>query len=261
MTSLPHCLPSITGQRRRPVFRFKQRPFRCSAAAERQTLFNRIAPVYDNLNDLFSLGNHRIWKRMAVSWSGAKEGDNVLDLCCGSGDLAFLLSEKVGLNGQVTALDFSKEQLQIAASRQQMRSKPCYENIKWVEGNAVDLPFSDSYFDAITIGYGLRNVVDRPKAMEEMCRVLKKGSKVSVLDFNKSTHPIAISFQDWVIDNVIVPVASGYGLASEYEYLKNSIKEYLTGDELEKIALAAGFSAAKHYEFSGGFMGNLVATR
>ncbi|XP_022887651.1 2-phytyl-1,4-beta-naphthoquinone methyltransferase, chloroplastic isoform X2 [Olea europaea var. sylvestris] len=191
----------------------------------------------------------------------AKEGDNVLDLCCGSGDLAFLLSEKVGPNGQVTALDFSKEQLQIAASRQRMRFKPCYKNIKWVEGNAVDLPFSDSYFDGITIGYGLRNVVDRPKAIEEMCRVLKKGSKVSVLDFNKSTHPIAISFQDWVIDNVIVPVASGYGLGSEYEYLKNSIKKYLTGDELEKIALEAGFSTAKHYEFSGGLMGNLVASR
>ncbi|CAA3015714.1 2-phytyl-1,4-beta-naphthoquinone methyltransferase, chloroplastic isoform X1 [Olea europaea subsp. europaea] len=261
MATLSHCLPSITSQHRRLFFRFKHRPIQCSAAAERQALFNRIAPVYDNLNDLFSLGNHRIWKRMAVSWSGAKEGDNVLDLCCGSGDLAFLLSEKVGPNGQVTALDFSKEQLQIAASRQRMRFKPCYKNIKWVEGNAVDLPFSDSYFDGITIGYGLRNVLDRPKTMEEMCRVLKKGSKVSVLDFNKSTHPIAISFQDWVIDNVIVPVASGYGLGSEYEYLKNSIKEYLTGDELEKIALEAGFSTAKHYEFSGGLMGNLVATR
>lgn len=69
---------------------------------------------------------------------------------------------------------------------------------RWVEGNAVDLPFSDSYFDGITIGYGLRNVLDRPKTMEEMCRVLKKGSKVSVLDFNKSTHPIAISFQVFV---------------------------------------------------------------
>ncbi|KAL2510239.1 2-phytyl-beta-1 [Forsythia ovata] len=261
MATLHHCLPSITGQHRRPVFRFKQRPIRCAAAAERQELFNRIAPVYDNLNDLFSLGNHRIWKRMAVSWSGAKEGDNVLDLCCGSGDLAFLLSEKVGPHGQVTALDFSKEQLQIAASRQQVRSKPCYKNIKWVEGNAADLPFSNSYFDAITIGYGLRNVVDRPKAIEEMYRVLKDGSKVSVLDFNKSTHPITTSIQDWVIDYVIVPVASGHGLASEYEYLKNSIKEYLTGDELEKLALEAGFSSAKHFEIGGGFMGNLVATR
>ncbi|WJZ80785.1 hypothetical protein VitviT2T_000672 [Vitis vinifera] len=79
-------------------------PSRCRSvrcADERQALFNRIAPVYDNLNDFLSLGQHRIWKRMAVSWSGAKRGDNVLDLCCGSGDLAFLLSERVGSDGKV----------------------------------------------------------------------------------------------------------------------------------------------------------------
>uniref|UniRef100_F6HHS7 2-phytyl-1,4-beta-naphthoquinone methyltransferase, chloroplastic n=1 Tax=Vitis vinifera TaxID=29760 RepID=F6HHS7_VITVI len=78
-------------------------PSRCRSvrcADERQALFNRIAPVYDNLNDFLSLGQHRIWKRMAVSWSGAKRGDNVLDLCCGSGDLAFLLSERVGSDGK-----------------------------------------------------------------------------------------------------------------------------------------------------------------
>ncbi|KAL0372369.1 UNVERIFIED_CONTAM: 2-phytyl-1,4-beta-naphthoquinone methyltransferase, chloroplastic [Sesamum calycinum] len=234
-------------------------PVRCTA--ERQALFNRIAPVYDNLNDLLSLGSHRVWKRMSVSWSGAKEGDTVLDVCCGSGDLAFLLSEKVGISGKVIALDFSKEQLQIAASRQRERSRACYKNIEWIEGDAVNLPFSDSSFDAATIGYGLRNVVDRKKALEEMCRVLKPGTKLSVLDFNKSTNPLTSSIQDWMIDNVVVPVASGYGLASEYQYLKNSIKEYLTGWELEKLALQAGFSEAKHYEIGTGFMGNLVATR
>ncbi|KAI3452704.1 hypothetical protein Pfo_009368 [Paulownia fortunei] len=259
MATLQFTLPSITGGRRLPESRSILRPVRC--AAERQALFNRIAPVYDNLNDLLSLGRHRVWKRMAVSWSGAKEGDTVLDVCCGSGDLAFLLSEKVGINGKVIALDFSKEQLLIAASRQRKRSKACYKNIEWIEGDAVDLPFSDSSFDAATIGYGLRNVVDRKKALEEMCRVLKPGSKVSVLDFNKSTSPLTSSIQDWMIDHVVVPVASGYGVASEYHYLKNSIKEYLTGKDLEKRALEAGFSEAKHYEIGAGFMGNLVATR
>ncbi|KAL8052639.1 hypothetical protein ABFX02_05G018100 [Erythranthe guttata] len=125
----------------------------------------------------------------------------------------------------------------------------------------MDLPFSGSSFDAATIGYGLRNVVHRKKALEEMCRVLKPGSKVSVLDFNKSTSPLTSSLQDWMIDNVVVPVANGYGLASEYRYLKNSIKEYLSGNELEKLAFEAGFSEGKHYEIDAGFMGNLVATR
>ncbi|KAL3835589.1 hypothetical protein ACJIZ3_010325 [Penstemon smallii] len=259
MAVLQFTIPSITGPRHRPESRLVRRPVQCST--ERQALFNRIAPVYDNLNDLLSLGGHRVWKRMCVSWTGAKEGDTVLDVCCGSGDLAFLLSEKVGINGKVIALDFSKEQLQVAASRQCERSRACYKNIEWVEGDAIDLPFSFSSFDAATIGYGLRNVLNRKKALEEMHRVLKPGSKLSILDFNKSTQPITSSIQDLMIDNVVVPVASGYGLASEYQYLKNSIKEYLTGKELEKLALEAGFSEADHYEMFAGLMGNLVAKR
>ncbi|CAH1433961.1 unnamed protein product [Lactuca virosa] len=231
------------------------------SSADRQALFSRIAPVYDNLNDVLSLGQHRIWKRMAVNWSGAKEGNNVLDLCCGSGDLAFLLSQKVGLNGQVTGLDFSREQLIVASKRQELRAKACYCNLKWVEGDAVDLPYPDCYFDAITIGYGLRNVVDKYKAMKEVYRVLKPGSKASILDFNKSTDEFRTSIQGWMIDNIVVPVAAGYGLTVEYRYLKSSIQEFLTGEELEHLALESGFSSAKHYEISGGLMGNLVATR
>ncbi|KAG2701947.1 hypothetical protein I3760_06G069200 [Carya illinoinensis] len=185
MASLQLSLPS--------TYRVRPRPVRC--ADERQTLFNRIAPVYDNLNDLLSLGQHRVWKRMAVSWSGAKMGDQVLDLCCGSGDLSFLLSEKVGSNGKVTGLDFSKEQLSVASLRRNMSLKTCYKNIDWVEGDALDLPFPDGYFDAITMGYGLRNVVDKYRAMQEMFRVLKPGSRVSILDFNKSTQPFTASIQ------------------------------------------------------------------
>lgn len=131
----------------------------------------------------------------------------------------------------------------------------------WVEGDATDLPFSNCYFDAITIGYGLRNLVDKPKAMQEVFRVLKPGAKVSVLDFNKSTQSITTSVQEWIIDNVVVPVARGYGLGKEYEYLKRSIQEFLSGKELEKLALDSGFSSAKHYEIGGGLMGNLVAKR
>ncbi|KAM2113427.1 hypothetical protein ACFX1Q_022109 [Malus domestica] len=243
----------------RPSENMQRSPVRSST--ERQALFNRIAPVYDNLNDLLSLGQHRIWKRMAVSWSGAKMGETVLDLCCGSGDLAFLLSEKVGSNGKVIGLDFSKEQLSVASSRQKLKSKACYLNIEWVEGDATELPFSDGHLDAITMAYGLRNVVDKHKAMKEIFRVLKAGSRVSILDFNKSTNPIVSSVQDLMIDNVVVPVASGFGLEEDYKYLKISITEFLTGDELEKLALDVGFSNARYYEIGGSLMGNLVATR
>ncbi|RZC59285.1 hypothetical protein C5167_006588 [Papaver somniferum] len=235
---------------------------RCSSAStQRQELFNRIAPVYDNLNDLLSLGQHRVWKRMAISWSGARKGDCVLDICCGSGDLTFLLSDKIGSQGKVTGLDFSSEQLSVAAHRQGLLEKPCYQNIVWVEGDALFLPFPDNYFDAITVGFGLRNIVDRRKAMSEMLRVLKPGSKASILDFNKSTQPLTTSVQEWMIENVVVPAANSYGLAKEYKYLKSSIRDFLTGKELEELSLEVGFSCAKHYEIGGGLMGNLVATR
>ncbi|VAH34075.1 unnamed protein product [Triticum turgidum subsp. durum] len=196
---------------------------RCSSAAdERQALFSRIAPVYDHVR--------------------RREG------------IGFLISAVMGV-------DFSGQQLQTAASRQDQRWKACYKNIKWIEGDALDLPFTDRYFDAVTVGYGLRNVVDRPKAMREILRVLKPGSRASVLDFNKSSSFFTASLQSWAIDNVVVPLASSYGLTEEYKYLKSSISQYLTGEELEKLAKEAGFSSAKHYELGGGLMGNLVATR
>lgn len=238
-----------------PYPSFRPTSIRCSN--DRQALFNRIAPVYDNLNDLLSLGQHRIWKRMAVSWTEAKKGDRVLDVCCGSGDLSFLLSNKVASNGKVIGLDFSKEQLMVASSRS--LSKNCFNNIEWVEGDALDLPFSDAWFDAITMGYGLRNVVDKRKAMQEILRVLKPGSTASILDFNKSNELLTSSFTEWMIDNIVVPVASVYGLSDDYKYLKSSIREFLTGKELEKLALEVGFSTARHYEIGGGLMGCLVA--
>ncbi|CAN6550754.1 unnamed protein product [Malus baccata var. baccata] len=222
MASLQLHLPFSAGPRL-PISRFRRSP----------------------LNDLLSLDQHRIWKRMAVSLSGAKMGESVLDLCCGSGDLAFLLSEKVGSNGKVIGLDFSKEQLSVASSRQKLKSKACYLNIEWVEGDATDLPFSDVHFDAITMGFGLK----------------KCSSRVSILDFNKGINPIVSSVQELMIDNVVVLVASDFGLEEDYKYLKSSIREFLTGDELEKLALDVGFSSATYYEIGGSLMGNLVAIR
>lgn len=238
----------------------ESRSLRQTAAGYRQNLFNRIASNYDRLNDLLSLGQHRIWKRMAVSWSGAKAGDNVLDICCGSGDLTFLLAEKVGVRGKVTGLDFANEQLTIASERQAGSSNACYRNIEWVQGDALNLPFADFSFNAVTVGYGLRNIVDINQALREIYRVLKTGSTVSILDFNRSSNSTTIFIQDWILDNVVVPVANGYGLGDDYAYLKTSIANFPTGKQQEKLALEVGFSRARHYGIAGGLMGVLVAT-
>jgi len=230
----------------------------------RQRLFNEIAPVYDQLNNALSLGQHQVWKRMAVKWAGARPGLAALDVCCGSGDLAFLLAEAVGPSGSVIGLDFAQSMLDDAAERQRAqppirkRSTP----MRWVQGDAMEMPFGSSAFDCITMGYGLRNVASIPAALSELERVLKPGGKVAILDFNNAGDgSVADVAQGWVLENVVVPVASSYGLKEEYAYLRPSIKNFPKGREQEALARTAGFAAATHYEISFGLMGVLVAEK
>src|SRR5579883_3490168 len=173
------------------------------ASTHIRSLFNRIAPVYDQLNTQLSLGQHRIWKQMAVKWSGAKAGDTCLDICCGSGDLALLLAERVGRNGHVTGLDFAVEQLAIAQQRSQANYPPL--SITWLEGDALDLPFPDYRFDAATMGYGLRNVIDIPRSLKELHRVLKPSAKAAILDFHRPSNEQVRVLQQWYLDAIVVP--------------------------------------------------------
>eukprot|EP00899_Mesostigma_viride_P028975 jgi/Mesvir1/9262/Mv03127-RA.1 len=197
---------------------------------------------------------------MAVKWCGATKGDRALDLCCGSGDLALLLAEYVGPTGQVVGLDFAKEQLEVAQARQKASFEAKDRDIRWVQGDALSLPFADASFDAATMGYALRNVLDIPKSLRETCRVLRPGASAAFLDFNNGTGPIA-SFQGWFLDNVVVPVARNYGAEKEYQYLRPSIERFPRGSELEKMALAAGFDKATYYDIAAGLMGCLVVTK
>ncbi|PRW57174.1 ubiquinone menaquinone biosynthesis methyltransferase [Chlorella sorokiniana] len=231
---------------------------------ERQRLFNTIAPVYDQLNDQLSLGLHRVWKRMAVKWSGARTGGAALDVCCGSGDLAFRLAEAVGPNGSVVGLDFSHAMLEDAGRRQQQRQAtlgPAY-NMRWVQGDAMDLPFEDCSFDAATMGYGLRNVASIPSALRELHRVLRPGCSVAILDFNNAAdNPVVDATQAFFLESLVVPRARQLGVAEEYEYLRPSIQRFPSGPQQEALARQAGFAAAVHYPIAFGLMGCLVATK
>lgn len=219
-------------------------------------LFDRIAPVYDPFNHWLSLGQHRIWKQMTVKWSGAKPGDTCLDVCCGSGDLAQMLAERVGKGGQVFGLDFSTEQLAIAQQRVQQR---CINlPISWIEGDALSLPFADDYFDAATMGYGLRNVVDISHCLKELYRVLKPGATAAILDLHRPTNPAIRTFQQWYLDTIVVPLATHYGFADEYAYIAPSLDRFPTGVEQVNLAQQVGFSGCTHYPIAGGTMGVLV---
>ena len=228
-------------------------------AAPIQALFNRIAPIYDQLNDWLSLGQHRIWKQMAVKWSGCQPGDTCLDLCCGSGDLAQRLARQVGPTGRVYGADFSSAQLAIA--QQRLEASSCPAVITWVEADALNLPFSDAQFDAATMGYGLRNVTDISRSLEELHRVLKPGAKASILDFHRPANEEFQAFQAWYLQNIVVPLAEQFGLREEYAYLSPSLEKFPIGSEQVQLARQAGFAEATHYPIAGGTMGVLVVTK
>jgi demethylphylloquinol methyltransferase len=219
-----------------------------------RALFDRIAPVYDPLNDRLSLGLHRVWKQMAVKWSGATVGDTCLDVCCGSGDLAQRLARRVGPTGQVFGVDFAVAQLAIA------RQRTPHLPITWLEGDALALPFDANTFDAATMGYGLRNILDIPASLRELHRVLKPGATAAILDLNRPTDPTVSAFQQWYLSTLVVPAAQQLGFTEEYAYLAPSLERFPTGPEQVTLAQQVGFSAA-HYPIAGGTMGVLVITK
>ena len=220
-------------------------------------LFDRIAPQYDQMNQDMSFGLHRVWKQMAVNWSGAAEGMHCLDVCCGSGDVALLLARKVGATGQVTGADFAAQQLAIAAQR----SPHLQDRLRWVQADALKLPFADAEFDAATMAYGLRNLTNIPQGLQELHRVLKPEATVAILDFHTPTNPLVIQFQQWYLNTIVVPTAERLGLREEYAYIGPSVDRFPPGAKQVELAKAAGFTRAVHYPVAGGMMGVLVATR
>jgi demethylphylloquinol methyltransferase len=225
-----------------------------------QAIFNRIAPVYDRLNNDLSLGIHWVWKQMAVSWSGAKSGDTCLDICCGSGDITQLMAKQVRTSGKVIGADFAPAQLANAANKIASIYPPL-DWIEWVEADALNLPFLDNYFDAATMGYGLRNVTNIPRCLEELHRVLKPDTKVAILDFHRPDGKLIRRFQQWYLDAIVVPKATQLGMTDEYAYLNPSLDRFPTGTEQVQLGLAAGFSDAIHYPIASGMMGVLVLTK
>eukprot|EP00963_Diacronema_lutheri_P014243 scaffold2858_cov659-Pavlova_lutheri.AAC.214 len=232
-------------------------------SARRMALFDSIAPVYDGMNDAMSLGAHRVWKRMAVRWSGAKPGHVAMDACCGSGDIAMRLADVVGRHGKVYGVDFAEEQLAYAKKKESRRATPLSRRAKveWRQADALHLPFEDETFDAATCGYGLRNLTDHRKGLEELHRVVKPGAKVAVLDFNHAEDEKLDQMQATLLHSVVVPVARSLGVSSEYEYIRDSIQAYPTGAELRALAIDVGFRSASYYPIGFGLMGCLVVQK
>jgi len=191
-------------------------------AAKVNDLFARIARRYDFLNDLQSFGLHRSWKRQVVDLAQIKPGNRALDLCCGTGDITFALAKR---GADATGLDFSPQMLEVAAQRQQAGAKA--PNLRFIQGDAQQLPYPDKSFDIVTVGYGLRNLTSWERGVDEMHRVAKPGARLIVLDFGKPPNALwrAIYFTHLQLSVPLIGLLF-CGNAQAYAYILESLKHY-----------------------------------
>ncbi|MGB8369841.1 MAG: bifunctional demethylmenaquinone methyltransferase/2-methoxy-6-polyprenyl-1,4-benzoquinol methylase UbiE [Limisphaerales bacterium] len=194
-------------------------------AAKVNDLFAAIARRYDLLNDLQSFGLHRRWKRRVVELAAVQSGNRALDLCCGTGDLAFALAHN---GAEVTGLDFSTAMLEIAETRRRKKNpQSAIRNPQFIQGDVQQIPFPDASFDIVTVGYGLRNLTSWEKGLDEMHRVARPGARLVVLDFGKPANALwrAIYFGHL---RCSVPLIGRLfcGNADAYAYILESLKHY-----------------------------------
>jgi demethylmenaquinone methyltransferase/2-methoxy-6-polyprenyl-1,4-benzoquinol methylase len=211
-------------------------------------VFDSVADKYDLMNDLMSVGLHRGWKRFTVEASGVRPGARVLDLAGGTGDLARLFARRVGETGTVVHTDINGAML--AAGRDKLIDRGVV--LPTVQCNAEALPFRDRAFDCVSIGFGLRNVTRKERALAEMARVLAPGGLALVLEFSRVTGPLAPAY-DWYSFNVL-PLLGRLVVndAASYRYLAESIRVHPDQEALKALMERSGFDRVDYFNLAAG---------
>lgn len=214
-------------------------------------VFQSVAKKYDLMNDVMSLGMHRLWKKFTIEQSGVRKGQLVLDIAGGTGDLAKAFVEKVGSTGSVILADINENML--AEGRRRLTDLGVVGNIQFVQADAENLPFPDDYFDCITIAFGLRNVTNKLNALKSMYRVLKPGGRCLVLEFSKPTLPILNKIYDTYSFKLIPKLGEWICNDREsYQYLVESIRMHPNQEELKNLMQEAHFEDVNYHNLTNG---------
>jgi demethylmenaquinone methyltransferase/2-methoxy-6-polyprenyl-1,4-benzoquinol methylase len=206
-----------------------------------QTMFDRIAPVYDAMNRLMSAGLDQRWRRITAE-AAVHEGDRVLDACCGTGDLAIAA---LAAGGRVTGIDFSDRMLDRAVGKSGA--------VEWRRGDALDLPFDDESFDAVTVGFGVRNLEDLGRGLGEFRRVLRRGGRLAVLEITRPNGPLALFYRLW-FDRLVPLLGRALPGGSAYTYLPASVRRFPDPAEFAELMRRAGFDPVAYRLFAGGIV-------
>jgi demethylmenaquinone methyltransferase/2-methoxy-6-polyprenyl-1,4-benzoquinol methylase len=229
------------------------RPSRSSEqfASQVNRMFDRIAGRYDAMNSVMTAGLHHRWRQRAADRAALAPGDTALDICCGTGDLALELAGRVGPQGSVIGSDFSEPMLDLAREKAVGRGAG---GVRFEWADALDLPYDASRFDAVTVGFGVRNLADLDRGLREMCRVLRPGGRAVILEITQPTRPPLSTFYSLWFDRIVPLLGRVAGESDAYSYLPESVRSFPAPRELAAKMDAAGFEQIRYTVLAGGII-------
>jgi demethylmenaquinone methyltransferase/2-methoxy-6-polyprenyl-1,4-benzoquinol methylase len=223
---------------------------------EVKNIFNKVSHKYDFLNNLLSFGLHNLWKRKLVNLLEPVNGEDWADLCCGTGDLAFLISKRVSPMGSITGIDSAEDILNIAKKKSKLRKN---QFIKWEIKDVLEINDYSKNYDGICMSYGLRNLNNVEEGIKKVFYLLKNNGRAGFLDFNNSTkNSFSNIFQKIYLRLIVVTTSRLFNLSPEYAYIEKSIRNFPKKNELLKIAKKIGFKKAEYRKLFWGQMGILI---
>jgi demethylmenaquinone methyltransferase/2-methoxy-6-polyprenyl-1,4-benzoquinol methylase len=226
-------------------------------ASEVRGMFDRIAGVYDLMNSAMTAGLHHQWRERAVDRAQVGPGSDALDLCTGTGDLALALRRRIGVDGRVVGSDFSEAMLDLARRKSGEEGLP----VEFGWADALALPYGDESFDAVTIGFGARNLADLGKGLSEMARVLRPGGRLVILEITRPQREPLSSFYSLWFDRLVPVIGSFAGDSEAYSYLPNSVRSFPDPQRLAAMIDAAGFTEIRWLLLAGGIIAIHSATK